>query len=40
LHVSALVGLGLILLGLTIVINIGARLLMSRIAKPAGGWLA
>jgi len=37
LHVSALIGLGLILLGLTIVINIGARLLVSRIAKPAGG---
>jgi phosphate ABC transporter phosphate-binding protein/phosphate ABC transporter permease protein PstC len=37
LHVSALIGLGVVLFLLTIAINIGARLMVSRIAKALSG---
>jgi phosphate transport system permease protein len=37
LHISALMGLGAVLLILTIVINIGARLLVSKITKVSPG---
>jgi phosphate ABC transporter phosphate-binding protein/phosphate ABC transporter permease protein PstC len=37
LHVSALIGLGVVLFLLTIAINIGARLMVSRIAKAPSG---